>query len=523
MNILLVDDDSLILQELKTMLKSMPLSIEKLFMATCMEEAKKIIKTVPVQIMLCDIEMPGGSGLELLEWARQKEFSLECVFLTNYADFSYAKQAIRLESLEYLLKPLDSNKIYECVQKAFERVNRSKEDAKARQYWLDNGKEARDMFWQQHLKGEKSYGQENFLRLGYETSDLFMEVALKAVSLSGVEQIWGNDMFEYVLKNVLFELFDTPYFKGESVFFTPEGIWIGVCRFLPELPPDGSAVEEAIIKAAKVCEEKLHIEVICGVGYLAPEEDLKNQMDALISMMENSLEKSSSILRLEEYQHREYPYQMPDVSVWESLLEEKKEEVLKRDIRRYVKMKGKEEWSKQQMQAFRQDITQMFYYNLKQSGVLAHKLFSGEKAEGLYGHSLNSLQDMCLYCDFLAEEVIRYKKFMEEPASVIDKILRYVDEHYCEEINRSDLAELVYISNDYCSRIFRKETGRTLVQYVVEKRMEKAKKLLESDLSVKNVALMTGYSNFSYFSKVFKDMVGMTPMEYREKKITTTS
>ena len=52
---------------------------------------------------------------------------------------------------------------------------------------------------------------------------------------------------------------------------------------------------------------------------------------------------------------------------------------------------------------------------------------------------------------------------------------------------------------------------------MLEKRVEKAKSLLRSDMSVKSVALPTGYSNFSFFSKVFRDTVGMSPMEYREQ------
>lgn len=66
MNILLTDDDNLILQEVKEVLERTVPEIEKIYIATCIAEAKKVLKTVSVQIMLCDIEMPGGSGLDLL-------------------------------------------------------------------------------------------------------------------------------------------------------------------------------------------------------------------------------------------------------------------------------------------------------------------------------------------------------------------------------------------------------------------------------------------------------------------------
>lgn len=515
MNILIVDDDNLILQELKSILEREQNDFKKIFAASCIEEAKKVLAMVPVQIMLCDIEMPGGSGLKLLEWVREEGFGLQCIFLTNYADFSYARQAISLDSLEYLLKPIDGQKVWEAVQRAKERVLKNRQDEQALQYWLDNGKEAKDRFWQQRLLAERPRKTEQLERLGYDPSDRYLAAGLKAVSLSGVEQFWGVDMFEFVIKNVMFELLDTAYFKAESVFCTPEGIWAVICRFMPDMASDSGAVEEMMEQIANVCEKKLHVEVLCGVGYVCGEGELKKQLGGMVGMMENILEKKGKILRLEEDYPQVYTYQMPDVSVWESLLREKKKEQLIKEIRRYVEKKAKEGWRKQQMQAFRQDITQMFYSWLRSSSIQAHKLFSGETSERLYHISCNSVKDMCLYCDFLTEQVIEYKKFTEESSSVIETILRYVDEHYCEEITRNDLTDLVYISSDYCSRIFKKETGRSLAQYVQEKRIEKAKKLLESDLSVKNVALQVGYSNFSYFSKIFKDMTGVTPMEFR--------
>lgn len=159
----------------------------------------------------------------------------------------------------------------------------------------------------------------------------------------------------------------------------------------------------------------------------------------------------------------------------------------------------------------------MFYSFLRSAGIQAHKLFTGRQAETLYQRACNSMQDMCLYCDFLLDQVFWHKERLEKPESIISTVLKYVDEHYCEDITRNDLTDLVYVSPDYLSRLFKKETGRSLAQYMLEKRVEKAKKLLQSDMSVKNVALQTGYSNFSYFSKVFRDMEGMSPMEYREQ------
>lgn len=72
------------------------------------------------------------------------------------------------------------------------------------------------------------------------------------------------------------------------------------------------------------------------------------------------------------------------------------------------------------------------------------------------------------------------------------------------------------MSEGYISRIFLKETGVSLPNYIAERRMEKAKEYLEySGLPVSRIATEVGYNNFSYFSKTFRDLVGCTPNEYR--------
>lgn len=517
MNILIVDDDNLILQEVKDILERNREGFDKIYVANCITDAQKVLETVSVQVMLCDIEMPGGSGLELLAWVREKRLKLQCIFLTNYADFSYARQAIRLDSLEYLLKPVEEDKVCEAVSQAVKRVKMEQQDEKARRYWLDTGKEARDLFWQRLLLNGVPQKEESLRHFGYERQDLFALAALKAASLSEVETLWGSDMFEYVLKNVLFELLDTPQFKAESVFCTPQGLWFIVCRFTGENAPDGGPVEEVLEQVRDVCREKIHFEAFCAVGSVCAEPALFEQFQAMKEMMENVLDMGEGVLRLEDYKPEPYHYVTPDISVWESLLREKQKDQLCADIHRYVTKKVAAGSSWQGVHAFRQDITQMFYSYLRSSGIQAHKLFAGKQAETLYQRACNSIQDMCLYCDFLTDQVIAYKEFSEQPDSIMDKILRYVDEHYCEDVTRNDLVDLVYISPDYCSRLFKKETGRSLAQYILEKRIEKAKKLLQSDMSVKNVALQVGYSNFSYFSKVFREMEGMSPVEYREK------
>ena len=100
----------------------------------------------------------------------------------------------------------------------------------------------------------------------------------------------------------------------------------------------------------------------------------------------------------------------------------------------------------------------------------------------------------------------------------LKNVLRYLDEHYTEEISLDYLAEQFYISKYYLSREFKKEYGTTIIQYVLTKKITNAKELLRySNASIEEIAVLCGIVDASYFNKVFKKMEGCTASEYRKR------
>lgn len=92
----------------------------------------------------------------------------------------------------------------------------------------------------------------------------------------------------------------------------------------------------------------------------------------------------------------------------------------------------------------------------------------------------------------------------------------YVDRHLPEDVSLAKVADVIAISPSYLSRIFLKEVGESFSDYVIRKKTDHSKKLLrETNLKVYEIAEKLGYSNPHYFSKLFKERVGMTPLEYR--------
>lgn len=99
----------------------------------------------------------------------------------------------------------------------------------------------------------------------------------------------------------------------------------------------------------------------------------------------------------------------------------------------------------------------------------------------------------------------------------VETALAYIRAHLCEGLDVGTLADMACMSKDHFIRLFHREKGTTPLQYVNQKKMEKAQlMLLTSDLPVKGVAERLAYDDYSYFCRLFKKTTGFTPQLYRQ-------
>ena len=111
MNICIVDDDRYVVEKIVEGMEWKRWEIEGVFTAYNIKQAKEILSTMEIDILLSDIEMPQGSGLELLKWVREQKLPVECIYLSSYAHFAYAQKALELHSKAYLLKPVSNKEL----------------------------------------------------------------------------------------------------------------------------------------------------------------------------------------------------------------------------------------------------------------------------------------------------------------------------------------------------------------------------------------------------------------------------
>ena len=110
------------------------------------------------------------------------------------------------------------------------------------------------------------------------------------------------------------------------------------------------------------------------------------------------------------------------------------------------------------------------------------------------------------------------KKLLYGKAKTIGKAKKYMEAHFEKNITLQDVAEEVCLEKSYRGRMFREECGVTVMGYLREVRIERAKKLLWQGMSPGEVAEKTGFGDPAYFAKSFKQAVGISPSRYRENK-----
>jgi YesN/AraC family two-component response regulator len=122
--VLLVDDEVVAVNALKRRVDWIKHTISDVRVANSMAQAQELFKNSPIDLMLCDIEMPQGSGLDLFEWVKLHYPETECIFVTCHPDFEYVRKAMQLGSLDYVLKPIDYEELDTILSNSVKRLQR---------------------------------------------------------------------------------------------------------------------------------------------------------------------------------------------------------------------------------------------------------------------------------------------------------------------------------------------------------------------------------------------------------------
>lgn len=533
MNVLIVDDDAYVLEALTQKMDWESLGIENVYTAYNVKRAKRIVEDIPIHIIVCDIEMPKKNGFALLKWIRERNLIIQFIFLTSYAEFDYAKKAIELRSFAYCLKPIaydelagEIKRAVKAEQSALEAVNYEK----IYTYWSDSEKNRKDMFWSRVCLNEDYYRDADELwqdavklGVGYDTADMFVPFAFRLHNYDHVVRELGRGMLEWTFRNIADEVFDTPTSCIQGFGRIQSMEWMVIIQQKDE------ARETIYGCAQEFCDKiRTHFkcDISCIMGNTAAIEGIGASWQDVSEVLFNNVVPVNEIYVVRNIDFSKDSYQPPDFTLWESFFNEDREQMLLEVVDDYINhlsVGGRH--SKKVLHSFVMDCIQMISSELRQRNILLHSLGDGSCFETKkIAWAIQSFEDARKYLRDVIHISMESVRDNRENMSVVDQIKDYIDHNLEKDITRESLAELVYLNPDYLARIFKKEAGESLGAWLVRRRIERARELLEKTSDpINTIALKVGYDNFSYFSKVFKDMVGVTPKEYRKSEDTRPS
>ena len=125
---------------------------------------------------------------------------------------------------------------------------------------------------------------------------------------------------------------------------------------------------------------------------------------------------------------------------------------------------------------------------------------------------------MMKWVSFASNAVTQAISDVSRSNTIVGTVKAYIEDNYASHITKADLGALVFLNSDYLAKVFKKETGIALNDYISSVRVEKAKVMLaDESISLGDVAMKAGFDYYSYFSTIFKKQVGISPSDYRRQ------
>ncbi len=454
-------------------------------------------------IAILDIKMPGIDGIEAARLLRERNPEMQIIFLTAFDQFEYARQALRLRATEFLVKPAADEEVAEAVGKAMASLRELRE-AGASQEELSRTVELLTPLAQRQLMEKLFLGDEESLERVGALLGSRQEAALLVLRLAprAVEQLSPvPGRMEARLRRLQSAVHRIARTCGYEILPWRQGSELRVALF----PGDHALLEGDLFDAVeKGIADYSRREAVTARGILTETSSQASQLARWATEASMSLERQGSQVKLLSTLSQARSEKDDRYALERSLLGE-----LRRGDGEEVRRVG------EQLLAAA-DSPRMLAERLT---YLAHALRVPAISPG---EEFGQGRDRELFLRGLEELRRRYQdNGFEELSPPVRRAREHIDHHYMEELTLESLAELASVSAYHLSRLFRRETGKTVVGYITDRRLAVARELLaEGRLSVKEVSARAGFGDPSYFSRVFTRKEGVSPSDYRRQRIT---
>ena len=531
--LLVVDDEAWVRERIITTIDWKEMNVEIVGEASDGEEALESAIRLAPQIVITDIRMPGIDGLEFIKRLKEAKLKTKAIIISGYNDFDYARKALKLGAFDYILKPVEDDNLISVVKNCIAEIDSEEK----KEVWFKDA--SKQIEKSQPLMKEKflislinrNYISESDVRKELLYFNIHNKGLLHICFLVNIEvspritdNKWDDHLYYFVICNIVND-FAGKIGKCESFL-----LYTGEVVCIISSVSDEEVVNRQVMSISngirKITKKILGSEITIGIG-----RTCKDLFDISDSFMEakQALQYKAYFGRDRIYniksidtEYRSCNYKSYDLEILLNNIKMNKREEALSSLEEIIKISHKtdKELSPMDLKLIYVDV-----FNSVFKIILELNAASDDFTEFSYTflERLNKLgtPEEAQIC--LSELVIKCidrinKSGTNKKRKIVEKALEYINYQYKEPISLNDIADKLYLNASYFCKIFREETGESFTKFLMKLRVDKAIELMnDPTLKIYEIANLVGYEDVQYFTRIFKTISGVSPVQYREK------
>jgi two-component system, response regulator YesN len=525
-SIFLVDDEVLTIAALEKILTESSLEVNIIGKAYDGVTALEKIREVKPDLIITDIRMPNLNGLELMNALKKEKLLSKVLVLSAYRDFEYAKHAMEHGACGYIVKPIDKCKLFQLIDEINVKIEEEKSVKEIKNKLSITNSALRNNYLIEFVKGKRKYTSFNVEELG----DVFPHenYFIVGIKLNSIVDEKSNEVQPLFSTKEMIEKLEN--ISNNNVKLTPFYSEIDEIIIITSLNRNENSIhndiDEVLERIKSIIDESFVNSGTIGTSCLNDELDhISNSYnEAKESLLYSFYKGDDAILRFEDIK---YDRTIKSINIFDK--EDYFIECVKLGIGDEALRLLEMEFLK--LNSMRNIYPSLVYKEFYEIIIYINKALRGttikEDLKNYYQNiDINSLSRYTtlkkLY-EFMKEAIEKIvfqinNERKSEDRKIIDMVKKYCENNYGKDISLDLISDNINMAKNYFCSFFKKNTGKNFWDYLTELRIEKAKNMLKkTTLKVNVISIEVGYKNSSHFGRIFKEYVGMSPAEYKEK------
>lgn len=527
--VLLVDDEEEVFQVIMKKLdwESMGFSIAGY--ARNGVEALEMAEELQPDVVMTDIKMPYMDGLTLCRKLKELYEKVKVIIFSGFDEFEYAKEAIKIEAEEYILKPINANELREVFERIKTNLDKELDEKrnidKLRKYYMESLPMLQENFYTSLIEGRIPEREIPKYVSSYQI-DLrgpYYVVTVLHISMAGTE---NEFLLAVSVKKLAEEQFGEKY-NCKTVTYLGDVLMIAQLSDTESIHRFTDDADKFCKMAKRVCKAR----VTAGVGYVCsqPGQIALSYQGAKNAVSYRVLYGNTRAINIAEIE----PYENMDEHWEEAYIQKILKKVkmgepgpLQQAIAEFTAQMAKTKMSMQNYRIMVMELIAEIFRFGNNNQINMEEIFGADSDIYNQALSLESTDALGAWleenCKKMQKQVLNERQ--DTTKSFVKKAVEYVKEHYADsELSVETICSCLNVSTAYFSTVFKKEMGKTFINYLTDYRMEQALDLLMTkNEKTYIIAEKVGYSDPNYFSYVFKKQFGMSPSKYKAGKLNET-